>query len=360
MLLSTLLDLHDDGLWPTGVACSLGDSLLCERSVIHRMVRERLLAQGYRISESHTSTKVLYDCLPLFALEAMLSDRVIPAKDNVSPLRQVVSTRPNATMPLPFLVREFTKNYLLHESCHCLAHDLLFGSDSLRHWARTDPTELVLRMLLAEAFAVGTEFMAAALADPAGALFGALSSYARFSDARRRLVATSVEHLGWTGTLEAAVYVSFLAQLNLPGEAPHGVPEVALARCGVSEESSAYTQAFLPLLRDANELAPGFRTVTAPTFFTFLGVERDFLDRDFRDQVRLRLGEGHERAVHGLCAWLGEALMAEAPEVPVPSDWLESQHDAESERRAAGFALHGAAQSPLSHPTRCETPGAGA
>jgi hypothetical protein len=262
--------------------------------------------------------------MPLFALEAMLINRVIPAKDNVAALRQVVSTRPNATLPLPLLVGELTKNYLLHESCHCLAHDLLFGNDSLRHWARTDPTEFVLRMSLAEAFAVGAEFMAAALADPTVALFGALSSYARFSDARRALVATSVEHLGWTGTLQAAVYVSFLAQLILPGEAAEGVAELALARCGIAEASPVYAQAFLPLLQEANELAPGFRTVTVPSFFSFLGVEQDFLDRDFRRQVRLRLGDSHGRPVQELCAWLGEALSAEARPARSTSDWSQA------------------------------------
>ena len=312
MLLSTLLDLHDEALWPQGIASSLGDALLCERSVIHRTIRQQLLARGYRISDVPTASKALYDCMPLFALESMLSERVIPSKDNVAPLRQVAAVQPNTTLPLPLLMREFNKNYLLHESCHCLAHDLLFGAESPRDWARREPTEFVLRMLLAEAFAVATEWLAAALADPTVALFGALSSYARFSDARRALAASSVEHLGWTGTLEAAVYVAFLAQLNLPGEAAAGVDEVAVACCGISPSSPAHAHAFLPLLREANELAPGFRTITAPTFFAFLGLEPDFLDPKFREQVRLTLGDSHQRIVKELCAELGARLHLEA------------------------------------------------
>lgn len=318
MLLSTLLDLHDAAHWPQGVACSFGDPLLCERSAIQRGVRARLLAQGYRISQAPTSTRALYDNLPLFALEELLADRVIPVKDNVSALRHVVARQPSLIIPLPLLARELGKNYLLHESCHCLAHELLFGGERLRDCARDDAEEFVLRMLLAEAFAVGTEFMAAALADPAVALFGALSSYARFSEARRTLVRTCVEHLGWLGTFEASVYTSLLAQLILPGEAPNGVAEVALLCCGISQGSPAYSQAFLPLLRDANELAPGFRSVTAPTFFSFLGVAQDFAAPQFRQQVRQRLGAGHRRCVRELCAGLAESLEPRPRPAPAP------------------------------------------
>lgn len=324
MLLATLLDLHDAARWPQGVACSFGDSLLCERSVIHRSVRARVLAQGYRISDAPTGTRALYDCMPLFALEELLADRVIPVRDNVSALRHVVARQPNLTLPLPLLARELGKNYLLHESCHCLAHDLLFGRSSLRQRARDDSVELVLRMLLAEAFAVGTELLAAALADPAVALFGALSSYARFSEARRSLVQTCVEHLGWLGTLQASVYTSLLAQLILPGEAASGVAELALRHCGIPEASAAYSRAFLPLLQDANELAPGFRSVTAPTFFSFLGVAEDFAGQQFRQQVRLRLGESHTQLVHELCAWLAEHLSAEQAGAPGASYRQES------------------------------------
>src|SRR5688572_3145399 len=218
VLLSTLLELHDEAVWPEGIARSLGDTLLCQRSAIHRSVRKRLLSHGYAISDVSNDTKTLYDCLPLIALESMLAQRVIPYRDNVTALREVVARQPELQLPVPFLVQELSKNYLLHESCHCLAHDVLFGQDCLRDWARDEPVEFVLRMTLAEAFAVGTEFMAAAQREPAVALFGALSSYTCFSESHRALVARAMDQLGWRGTLEAAVYGSLLAQLLLPGE----------------------------------------------------------------------------------------------------------------------------------------------
>jgi hypothetical protein len=311
VMLSRLLELHDDAVWPQGVSRSLGDSLLCERSAIHRRVRERLLAQGYTLSNASTETSGLYDCMPLLALESVLTRRVIPYRDNVTALRRVVASQPDTRLPVPFLVNELAKNYLLHESCHCLAHDALFGSDRLRDCAQAEPIEFVLRMTLAEAFAVATEFMAAAQRDPAVALFGALSSYTCFTESHRSVVATAVEHLGWTGAFKAAIYGSFLAQLLLPGEAAVGVAELALAGCGIAEGSDAYRRAFLPLFEEANALAPGFRTVTAPTFLAYLGMKESFLEREFREQVLAGFRENHERAMHELCSGVACALMGE-------------------------------------------------
>lgn len=238
----------------------------------------------------------------------MLVERVVPYTDNVTALKDLVATQPGLTLPVSFLVREVSKNYLLHESCHCLAHEALFGRESLRTWAKEAPIEFVLRMTLAEGFAVGTELIAASQRDPAVALFGALSSYSLFGEADSRLVSVAVEQLGWDGAIRGAVYGAFLAQLILPGEPADGVSEIAEAGLGIAKASDAYRCGFVPLVKAASSLAPGFCTVTVPTFFSFLGLDHTFTDRAFRQQVLGAFDGVHKQAVDELCGALARAV----------------------------------------------------
>jgi hypothetical protein len=275
MKLSLLLRLHDSVSSHLGAESSLGDAYLCEKNHCYRAMRQLALKHGAKLTCDHEPLSALYQCLPLLSLEEILDRNSIPYRDNVSPLRALVASGRDFDAPLDFLLSDFRRNYLLHESAHCLAHQLLCEGQPSRALVALDPAGFHLLSLVGEAFANSLETFALAWsADAAGAVFFTLNTYCTYSHEQLRLVSSSTKALGLRGALELAIWSYFAAHSEptataLPSGTGAMLRDIAFE---LGFESVGATAAAEQLAHMAFNLDPGFRATTSPAYFRYLGL----------------------------------------------------------------------------------------
>ena len=125
---------------------NLGDGYLYEKNRLFRNVRNLTLAQGFSFT---TDDFCDYRLFSLAALPAILKKKQIPYHENFKPLAKLEKTRPgifeigDMVSPLP--------NYVLHESCHAIAHSILSGTK--------DRQGVVLRSMLGESLANAVDYL---------------------------------------------------------------------------------------------------------------------------------------------------------------------------------------------------------
>jgi len=139
----------------------LGDQYLYAHNSTFRKVRDAAIEVGVRYSAADTSFWRDYQVCSLFCLQSILDSKVIPFIDNAPSLARLLSKvyrdfALNATLLLQIVKR----NFLLHESAHCVANAIASGIERKEgEW--NSQAEYDVRMaIVAEAFAGVVERLA--------------------------------------------------------------------------------------------------------------------------------------------------------------------------------------------------------
>lgn len=273
--LAKLIALHDGH---SGLPHSLGDGYLYTHNKVFANVRDVVQARGFVFSHRHTSLWREYNVIPLLCLQSILDERVVPYCDNVSPLRSAAARSSSLGLPgsvMRFLLAgNFRHNYLLHESAHCIAYDVL-----QQVGAHVDKKTLVLDNLFAESFANATEtFATSLLRTTAEKFFFNLSSFMSYIPTVQEAALRLGTEYGLRGLFKIICFSYLLANLRYEEVTPEMSDLcVSLALDGaVLDEDDK--QPLAVVHENSLQLNEKFREETAAVYFAFLGCYDEFID----------------------------------------------------------------------------------
>lgn len=258
---------------PRALPDCIGDGYLCEHNSVYRRVREMCTDLGYRYTAGDTPLWRDYQVSSLLCLDGILRKKTIPYSDNAPLCRRIVS-EVNAEFAVHprLLLSIVRRNYVLHESAHCIADSALAAR------AAGGKQERVCRALASEAFANAVEWLAWAHTDgPVHSLYFMFCSYVEHAKKRRDLLKNMVAELGFDSIFEIAL-LSFLA-LNASGkplrcdDAAEIVRPVLRRRAAPDDDVTRFAAA----ARDAFTLDLGFVNETSPAYFRLMQCEPEFL-----------------------------------------------------------------------------------
>ena len=252
---------------------NLGDGFLYRENPYFRRIREAARSRSVRFTLRDPGD---YFAFPLVALDTVLGTRRVPYRANYSALCAFERARPGfftladlrSNRPLP--------NYILHESAHAVAFHELFGRPRDAAAAQAHPQKIV-HVLLGEAFAMTTEYLAAcAVTGPTHAWFFSINSYRHRTPAKKAIG----EFIGTLGLplVTWLLLIAFLENNFFVEKMSKGLVERALADFpGVRAprlpraECSRLTRALSALM----VMNPEFREDTTRLYLTMHGHSRD-------------------------------------------------------------------------------------
>jgi hypothetical protein len=265
----------------------IGDGFLYAKNPVFRRVRDAALRAGFRYSGAARDTGAYYG-FPLIGLEAVLATRVIPYRATRPALLELERSRPGFFEIKDLRVNRPTPNYLLHESAHAVAFDVLFGRPASVAETLRDPSRLV-ELMLGEAYAMCAEYFAACcVSTRTEAWFFSISSYRRHVP-QKRAIGELVETLGFGATvwlaLGAFLYHNFLVErLSKPAlERMLRYSELTRRR----SVSSGLERKIRRALNGLLTMSPEFRYSTSRLFLSALGYPRDIRRVLKRDPLEL-------------------------------------------------------------------------
>jgi hypothetical protein len=162
---------------------SLGDAYLCSMNILFRNIRNAFLRHGFRYACDASRLWRDYNIAPLFCLQRMIDEGLVPYNDTTATLREISSANPTIVVSPKLLFSLVKKNYVLHEAAHLVANQIVSHEDAFRSILCSTPAEqFVLKALTCESFANSVETIAAGLADSdTHYLFLLLNSYVEYS-----------------------------------------------------------------------------------------------------------------------------------------------------------------------------------
>jgi hypothetical protein len=273
LTLSRILEV--DSVQPSSHALrdAVGDNFLYRHNRIFANVRDACRGFGYRFSADGELWRDYLAC-PLLCLQTILDDRCVPYLENASTLRRFMARHTaDFSISARFLIQILSQNHVLHESAHCIAHEILSaqaGGPDL-----TARERAVRQALLAEAYANTVESFASVLAAGAAhVLYFSLNSYVRPELEKRDRLAEAVARFGVDPMFRIA-FLTFL--INNIACRPATEEELRIAAALVLDDPSDEAVAELHAVAgQALSLNSGFLEKTTPVWFTFLGCEAEY------------------------------------------------------------------------------------
>jgi hypothetical protein len=268
--LRNILDAHAKEAPPGALAFCLGDGFLTRHNPVFDNVRN--LAQRFGYSYT-TEDFCHYGSLKLVGLEQILSLKRIPYCDNVSTLLELERSRPGVFTFND--VDALTKNYLLHETAHCLA-DWYFKNQTFDFAPLDAERALFLRLNIGEAFANTVENFARNLCDSdLQLLFLDWNTYPLGPPALRRTFADMLEILGPKALFKCMFFGYLFANFRYSELSEKGI-KLVLGVIGADANIRVTPlKALHKLVNSAFNLNEKFRVKTQSFYLRMLGVNTD-------------------------------------------------------------------------------------
>jgi hypothetical protein len=280
-----LLELNTRHAHVNAFVHSLGDQYLYARNPLYRTIRDAALARGASYVKHESALWHDYMVCPLFCLDVMLEQKIIPLVDNESSLRRLAAKSGNSfAVTGKFLTRAMKRNYLLHESCHYIAHSVSQEAPYAVSQAISSESECrVLVAILGEAFATLVERIVWAVAqEPTHILFFNLNSYIDHAVNEHKLLTECIRDFGISQICEIgmlALFVNNLKKRPLNDEELNALFHLYFPQA----ESGPTSQTIASLIRSVFAITPAFLEETTPAYFRMIGLEKEFLAVSARD-----------------------------------------------------------------------------
>lgn len=257
------------------LADALGDRYLYRHYPVFTHVRDAVVDLGYCFSAEDTPLWRDYQSFAMTTLPRIIAGKIIPYFETGIAFSRLVSARPGARLPPGFIVASIKRNYVFHESTHCLAHAVLgtMGAE-VRAVSPNERDRAVLEAILAESFAntvevLGSVFQHMPVSDR---LFYPLNSYYPHDEGK---VLPALERAAKAGGPASRFALLFLAhfEANLTGEKPNEqiYDRVGGARCATGDYACVRE-----VTDAAFRLSEAFRESTNPAYFELLGMSREY------------------------------------------------------------------------------------
>jgi|GEM_PF-2624997 len=316
--LSTFIWIDDQYSNQNALPDSIGDRYLYANNRLFRAVRETFLTLGFRYSSDVSRLWRDYDNASLFVLQDILDEGVVPYRDNLTTLKRVMARNPSLTISENNLLTLVARNYLLHESAHCIAHHLLRNRLSQENEAASE-FQFVRDALLCESFANALERLAGALGDAdAQRLYYRLNSYVQYSADQMALLLESVALFGLRRIFQLALLAYLHVNLHIEQASQLAVDifidtvfsEVMLTR-GERDLLGVLVSTTFTLRKE-------FLVETTPLFFRQFGCETQYAqlrDSAFSDTEMADFGVRQSLEILS-CAVVDKVIATEAPILP--------------------------------------------
>lgn len=217
MPLKVLLAAHDKYNATNSLPDVLGDGYLYDHSPLFARVRDAALSQNFTFVEQESDIWHDYLVMPLLSLKTILLRRSIPYVDNMSVLRRLYKQRPDLELPTRMVYEVLKKNYVFHETCHCVGHCAVESQDNILDDCRSEKERFVLDAFLQEAFANCTERLANVVpGSKTYAFFMNMNSYMNYRQEKHEFWESILAGLGFRRLFA----ISFLCFLNLNLQVP--------------------------------------------------------------------------------------------------------------------------------------------
>ena len=134
----------------------IGDAELYSNNIIYRNARKMVLGFGYKFT---FEPDFPYQTQSLLYLSEILATKTIPALDNLRCIRDLERSNPGQFRLNELFTFSPRGNYLLHETAHCLAYEMI--DDSSTGSQRSPIWKLrLIKIMIGESFANSTEMVA--------------------------------------------------------------------------------------------------------------------------------------------------------------------------------------------------------
>lgn len=248
-----------------------GDGHLVEHNPLYAAIRNEVRNRGYRFDCDSAGAVKITAALPLLALPAVLEQRVIPYRDNVTGLRMLVRRYGLEGMTPAQLHKFMTGNVVLHESAHCVAAGVLGGGVEQPALERPWPRRNVTITLAAESFATTVELMAWLTSRTAIERFFLVSnSYVHSQPENVTAAAARMTSRKGCGYLVRVAFFGFLAANFLRDDDMDAALAAAMALTGDAVDP-ALEDDVRTIFLNSLTLDKRFRTETAEVYFSCLG-----------------------------------------------------------------------------------------
>lgn len=281
MNLESLVRLHKHYLEvPQSLPENIGDGFLCEHNLIYKNVRKYGLSCGTTFNSKRNTRWNDYMVFPLVNFDELLQKKEIPYVDNYNVLARLSSKYPTLGLPEKFIRDVLKRNYLLHETCHCIAQDYLTNTSLVKSFGIDSEKSIKLfDSLLGESLANSIEVAAIiSVNNPTHIMLYVLNSYIPYSADYYKLVNNTVDQIGILNFLRVA-FVSFFFN-NLLGY-EHSEENIELwfdIFKGLLdfEVNNKDRKILLEALYKCCRLNPRFRDETSVVYFSSLGSGDDY------------------------------------------------------------------------------------
>ena len=277
MNVTALVKLHQQYLdIPQSLRENLGDGYLCENNILYRNVRKQGIICGTTYNVNENSRWYDYMVFPLVNFDELLESKEIPYIDNYNVLVRLSEKYPKLSLPEKFIRDSFKRNYLLHETCHCIAHEFLL--EQKKKSQKTSENKLsksvkLLNSLLGEALANSVELISSAVADTNAHIFlHVLNSYVPYSPKTQELLQKAIGEAGISVFLKLT-FVSFFFN-NLLGyeHSKENVEKILDLFSPYFEFKNEKREIVLEALLKCSRLNPRFRDETSVIYFSSFGL----------------------------------------------------------------------------------------
>lgn len=288
--LATLIWVDDQYDSSQALRDCIGDRYLCAQNMIFAAVRAMFLSAGFQYSSDPSRLWRDYNNGSLFFLQDIIEERTVPYRDNLVTLKRVLARNPSLTISANNLINLVNRNYLLHESAHCIAHRCL-SNCKLTGAGNSPALRFVLTALLCEAFANTVEQLAASFADSGThVLYYRLNSYVQCRQPQLMLLRESLEIVG----LKAVFDLAFLAylRLNVYAKPPDELTvNLLIDETFANSRPTRGERALLGfLVSSVFTLREDFVTETTPLFFRQFGCEAEYRELTKSEFNQLQVG----------------------------------------------------------------------
>jgi hypothetical protein len=253
----------------------LGDAYLYKHNSLFRRVRDVAVEYGCEFVSDAPDLLMRYQGLPFVCLREIVENRRIPYFDNLTVLRSLLCEQPNIKWPIQFLLQALKRNYVLHETTHCIAHALLNDDPLVIH--HFPPKEkFVVESVLTEACANAVERLASgSRCARTHMLMFTINSYMNYNPAGRQQLETATARYGIHALFPLAVVSYFAANFRGRATEPrliHCIAETG-AECHSLRIDGATAQ---ELVTGAFSINDQFREQTSLAYFSCYGCAGEF------------------------------------------------------------------------------------
>ncbi|MBC87480.1 MAG: hypothetical protein CL677_09925 [Bdellovibrionaceae bacterium] len=281
--IESLFKLHEEFQSVTPLSNVLGDGFLYRHNELYKNIRDVVLDLGYQFSKEGDAINQVYTDFSMLTLNRIYQQKTLPWKNNIEPFERLLENGFCTEHDVPWEVATFSstvKNYILHESAHCISNEWLNGGGPLKYPGDILDKKFLMYFIGSESFANTIEIIFTYMQTELNHLKMAdLNSYVKYSKSSQCVFNYLAYRHGAKLVFRYLFYSYVLCNFYFSRIDYNPMDsELILNHLGLSDLTEYEKQMFSDLNRQVYTLSIGFRESTSLLFLKYIGCEIEFVD----------------------------------------------------------------------------------